>query len=314
MKDFVIVASPAPVAAPSAVETKLDSRGLLCGASAYLLWGLMPIYFRAVRVVSPLELLAHRALWSLLFLAACVWIAGKWQPLRSVLHDRRARRGLALTSGLIAANWLLFTWAVTTDRVIEASLGYFINPLVSVVLGAWVLRERPRRMQWVAIGIAALGVAVLIALQGRVPLLSLALALTFALYGLFRKQLGVDSLSGLTIETMLMTPVALGALLWWGARGELAFLHAGPRIDLLLLLAGVVTGIPLLLFGAAARRLPLTSLGLMQYLAPSLQFLLGLAFGEPMRPAQWLSFGLIWTGLAVFSAELVLRRRGQRGL
>lgn len=301
----------APSVRPAPTGVDVDARGLWCGLGAYGLWGFMPLYFRLVREAPALELLAHRAVWLLLFLLAWLAVTHRWSALRDVLANRRARWGLLLTGVLIGSNWLIFTWAVTNERVIQASLGYFINPMVSVALGALVLRERPRRLQWIGIGIAGAGVAVLVILQKQLPLISLSLAITFALYALLRKQIGVDSLSGLTVETLLMAPLAAGAMFWWAAAGQLVFLHSRPALDALLLLAGVITGVPLLLFGAAARRLPLTLLGLMQYTAPSLQFLLGLWFGEPMHAAQWLSFACIWLGLAAFSADLVLAWRSR---
>jgi chloramphenicol-sensitive protein RarD len=287
---------------------RLDGIGLLAGVGSYLSWGLVPIYFRAVKSVPVLELLAHRAVWVLVFLAVWIALSRRWPLVRAAWASRRVRYGLALTSLLIGVNWLLYTWAATSGQVIQGSLGYFINPLLSVLLGFTFLRERPRRIQWGAIALAGAGVAILVIVEGQVPYLALSLALTFGLYGLLRKQIPVDSICGLAIETAIIAPIALGAIGYWAARGELAFLHQSASIDVLLLLAGVVTGLPLVMFGVAARRLPLTVLGLLQYISPSLQFLVGLAAGEAMSPVKWTSFAFIWAGLVVFTADLLLRQ------
>lgn len=286
--------------------------GLWYGLAAYGLWGVMPLYFRAVADISPTELLAHRIVWSAAFLAVVVSVARQWPALAAALRRRRTRGLLAVSTALIGANWYLFIYGVASGRVVETSLGYFINPLVNVVLGVAVFGERLRPAQAAAVALATAGVAYLIVAQGEPPWLGLTLAVSFALYALVRKVAPVEALAGLTAETLLLLPAAaaaLGAWLWLGTAG---FAQHGPVIDLLLLSSGLVTAVPLLFFNVAARRLPLATLGLLQYLTPTMQFLMAvLLFGEGFGPARQVSFALIWAGLALVTAEAAWRRGRQ---
>ena len=280
-------------------------RGLLYGIVAYSLWGVIPLFWKLLDHVDPVEILAHRALWGLGAFAALAALAGKWPAVRVALADRRALAAMALSGALLAINWGTFVAAVATDHLLDASLGYFINPLVSVALGTIVLGERLRRLQWLAIVLAAAGVTLLTVEAGRVPWISLLLAGTFGLYGLVRKTTHVESLVGSTVETAIMTPVAIVYLVLLAGRGGGALGHADLATELLLVATGVVTAIPLLLFTSAARRLPLSTVGFLQYLAPTGQFLLAVfAFGEPFARGKLAAFACIWAGLAVFSLDL----------
>jgi chloramphenicol-sensitive protein RarD len=277
--------------------------GLLLGLGAYLLWGVLPLYFKAVAHVGPLEIVAHRILWSLIFLGALVTLRRRWPAVRAAVATPRVLLTLALTATLIGVNWLVYIYAVVSGHVLEGSLGYYLNPLVNVLLGVVLLKERLSRLQMAAVFLAAAGVAVLAAGAGGAIWISLTLAASFALYGFLRKVAPVDSLEGLSIETALLMPLALAWVLYLQRSGGGAFLE-DSLTDLLLVLGGAVTAIPLLLFTAAARRLPYSTLGFLQYVAPSLQFLLAvLAFGEPLTTAHMVCFAAIWTALAIFVAE-----------
>ncbi|WP_294334148.1 EamA family transporter RarD [uncultured Sphingomonas sp.] len=277
-----------------------DRTGLLLGIASYSLWGVLPLYLHLLQGVPALQVLSHRVLWSLLLLAGIV------VALRRVGSIARAARGRTLllligSAALIAINWLVYIWSVQHTHVLDASLGYFVNPLVNVALGMLVLGERLRRWQGVAIGLAALGV-LLLALHGVGSLwIPLALALSFGGYGLLRKVAAIDALGGLTVETLLLGPPALAVLLWAQHSGTAAF-GGSTRIDLLLIAAGVVTATPLLLFAAAAKRLPYATMGLLQYIAPTLQFLEAVVvFGEPVLPVHLATFALIWSGCALYA-------------
>jgi chloramphenicol-sensitive protein RarD len=284
--------------------------GVLYGVAAYGLWGVFPLYFRAIRQVPPLEIVCHRVIWSLAFLLVLMSLRGGWRATRAALRSRRNVVTLGATTLLIAGNWLVFIWAVAHDHVLEASLGYFINPLVNVLLGFVFLRERLRRWQLVSVGLAAAGVAYLTLAGGHLPGVALFLAGTFASYGLLRKIAQVDALVGLTVETALLAPLALAYLAYQVARGTISFGHGAPRVDGLLLLAGVVTAIPLLWFTEAARRLRLTTMGFLQYMTPTGHFLLAvLVFGETFRWAQGVAFACIWAALAMYSIEAATRAR-----
>jgi chloramphenicol-sensitive protein RarD len=281
--------------------------GLFQGVLAYSLWGIAPAYWKQVATIDPLELIAHRAVWGLITFVAIVLVAGQWSALTTALRDRRLVGTMVLTGTVLAINWGIFVAATVHGYLLEASLGYFINPLVSIALGTLVLRERLRRLQWIAIVLAAIGVGLLTWRAGRVPWVSLVLAVTFGLYGLIRKTARVDALVGSAIETFVMAPVALVFLI---AIGGGVAPHADARTLALLAGTGVVTAIPLVLFTSAARRLPLSTVGFLQYLAPTGQFLLAvLAYGEPLAHARLLAFGWIWAGLAVFSVDLVRSSR-----
>ncbi len=276
--------------------------GIIYAIAAYGCWGLIPLYFKAVAGVAPLEVLAHRALWSFAMLAVMVAFLGRWSELGRELRSGKLLAMLGLSTLFIAANWLVFIYAVISGQVLQASLGYFINPLVNVILGVVFLRERLRPYQTLSILLALAGVLVLAGFVGEVPWIALALALTFGLYGLMRKIIPVDGLVSLTVETLAMTPVALAYISYLGATRE----GAGSSLGTLGLLAlsGPVTTVPLLFFGAAARQLRLSTMGILQYLSPTLQFLLAVvAFHEPFSTAQIVSFACIWTAIAVYTAD-----------
>lgn len=278
--------------------------GLLLGLGAYLAWGVLPLYFKALARVDPIEIVAHRIVWSLVFLAALATLWRRWAAIRAAVTTGRVLMTLILTALLIGVNWLVFIYAVVSGHVLEGSLGYYLNPLVNVLLGVAVLKERLTRAQMFATLLAAAGVAVLAAGAGTGLWISLTLAATFALYGFLRKVAPVDSLEGLSVETALLAPLAAGWLVWLHRSGGLGFGDFGLAVDLLLMLGGAVTAIPLLLFTAAARRLPYSTLGFLQYIAPSLQFLLAvLAFNEPLTLPHIVCFGAIWSALAIFSFE-----------
>jgi chloramphenicol-sensitive protein RarD len=273
--------------------------GLFLGVGAYLLWGLMPLYLRLLKDVPATQLLAHRVLWSAVLLLV---VAGVFGRLRTIRAAATGRTLLLLTASavLIAVNWLVYIWAVQSNRVLDASLGYFINPLVNVALGMAVLGERIRPVQGFAVALAAAGVAVMALGGGGGLWISLTLALSFGVYGLIRKTVAIDALGGLLVETLVLAPVAAVVLFLASAAGEAAFGNTA-RIDWLLVLAGAVTAAPLLLFAAAARRLRYATLGLLQYIGPTIQF--GLAvflFGERLRLTHIVTFGLIWAGCAIY--------------
>lgn len=287
--------------------------GILYAALAYTCWGLLPIYFRLLQSVPALEIIMHRTVWSLVFVAAILLLRRRWGWLRQVLRQPRQLILLALSALLLATNWLIYVWAVTHEHVVDASLGYFILPLVSVALGTMLLHERPRRGQWLVVAVAGLGVLWLTWQAGRLPWIGLALAFSFGFYGLLRKTAVLGSLEGLALETAWLTPLALMALAWWGWQGTAAWLHAPPATLLWLLAAGPITAIPLLLFAAGARRISLLALGLLQYISPFLQLLCGVwLFGEPFDRARLIGFGLIWLALAGFSAEGIWHQRRRR--
>lgn len=288
-----------------------DAFGTLCAVGAYTLWGLVPLYWPLLDPAAPLEVLGHRVVWTLLFVAGLLLLTRGWGAVASSLADRRVRRLLAAATVLVTINWGVFIWAVTNGYVLESSLGYFINPLVSVLLGVLILGERLRPLQWWAVGLAALGVLVITIGYGRPPLVSLALALSFGLYGLAKKRAGVDAIPSLAIETGFAAPVALGYLIWLQAVGAGTLLSQGTSHLLLLMGAGIITAVPLLLFGAAAIRIPLTRLGILQYIGPVLQFLLGLfVFHETITTTRWAGFLLVWAALALFTADAVRMQRG----
>ena len=267
---------------------------------AFGLWGLFPIYFKAVAAVPAPEVLAHRILWSVVFVAVLLAGLRQWRGVAAALRDRRTALRLLLSAVLIAVNWLTFIWAVAHDRVLEASLGYFITPLVSVLLGRLVLGEALARLQWLAVALAALGVGYMLAGLGKLPWVSLVLAATFGSYGLARKTTAVAAAPGLFVETLLLAPLAIGFLLWLGEAGT--FARVSLRWDLLLAAAGLVTALPLILFAQAARRLRLASVGLFQYITPTCQMLLAVfAFGEAFTRGHAITFGCIWLALALYS-------------
>lgn len=277
-------------------------QGVVFGVAAYGLWGLIPLYFKLVSHVPSTEVLAHRALWSFVALCAVICFLGRWSDVRRCLGNRRVALMLALNSFVIALNWLIFIYAVATRQVVQSSLGYFIAPLINVLFGVVILRERLRPRQMVSLALAAVGMIAMTTLVGEFPWISIALAVSMATYGLIRKVVPVGSLMATTIETMVMTPAALAYIGYL----NLSCTAGGGRPSTLglLMLAGPVTTIPLLLFGGAARRLRLSTMGFLQYLTPSLHFLLAVAvFGEPFSQPQIVGFGCIWTAIAIYTLD-----------
>lgn len=275
--------------------------GLVAGVGAYLLWGLFPLYWPLLEPAAPVEILAHRIVWSLLFLGGLLALTAGFAWLRT-LGGRRARL-LAVAAALITVNWGMFIYGVNSGQVVETSLGYFINPLVTVALAIVVLRERLTGHQRVAVAIAAVAVVVLAIDYGRPPWIALTLACSFGVYGLVKKHAGVDGAQSLAVETTLLAPIALAVIVWTEATGRGTFFEEGTGHVLLLLGGGVATAVPLILFGAAAIRISLTTVGLLQYLAPSLQFLIGVfVYSEPMPASRLAGFALVWVALGVFTA------------
>ena len=276
--------------------------GYLLGVGAYVLWGAMPLYFKALARVPATEIVAHRIVWSVLFLGLLATVSRRWPTIRAAFATPRVVMILVTTALLIGINWLVFIYSVVSAHMLEGSLGYYLNPLVNVLLGVVLLKEKLTPAQIFATLLAAAGVAVLAAGAGSALWISLTLAASFALYGFVRKVAPVDSLEGLFIETVLLTPLALGYLVWLAGSETLRFGTLGLGTDLLLALGGAATATPLLMFTAAARRLPYSTLGFLQYIAPTLQFLLAvLAFGEPLTTAHLVCFGAIWAALAIFT-------------
>jgi chloramphenicol-sensitive protein RarD len=291
-------------------------RGTAFGAAAYLLWGLFPLYFPLLEPAGALEILAHRVVWSLVVVLVLLAAGRSWSWVRPLLRDRRTLASMVLAAALIALNWALYIWAVNSEHVVETSLGYFITPVVLVLIGVVVLHERLRPVQWAAIGLGTVAVLVLTVDYGRPPWIALGLAASFATYGLIKKRVGatVGAVQSLTVETAALVLPALAYLLTLESRGEGHFGHVGVGHSLLLASAGVATAVPLLLFASAARRVPLSTLGLLQYLAPVLQFLIGVVvYDEPMPASRLAGFALVWTALLVLSVDgLRHRTRGRR--
>ena len=287
-------------------------RGFLFGVAAYGLWGVLPVYFKAIAAVAAVDIVAHRVLWSLPFLALLLAVTRGWGEVLAAVRRRRTLALLLCTSLLIATNWLLYVYAVTSGHILAGSLGYYLNPLANVLLGRFILKERLSWLQWSAIAIAGGGILALIGGALEQLWISLTLAATFATYGLLRKIAPVDAIAGLTVETGLLLPLAAAWLAWRFAMGEPSFGATGGETALLLL-AGVVSTIPLLLFTAAARRLPYSTLGMLQFLAPTLQFLLAVwLYGEPFGRAHGIAFGAIWVALALYMLALVRAPRASQ--
>lgn len=289
------------------------NRGVIYGASAYVTWGIIPIFWKfleQVGEVGAVEIVVHRIVWTLVFAVAALAIWQRLPKLWSALKSPRIVLALSLSALLIAVNWGLFIWAVTADRIIDTSLGYYINPLVSFVLGVVWLGERLTKLQLVAVGLAVLGVVNQTAAVGYLPWISLALAFSFGFYGLIRKMVPVESLEGLTVEALLLAPLSLGYIVYLAATGAGAFLAQGISLDVLLILAGPFTAIPLLLFAAGARLVRLSTMGFLQYLAPSISLLIAVfLYDEPFTQAHAVTFALIWSALALVTWEALRRDR-----
>ncbi|MET0264973.1 MAG: EamA family transporter RarD [Duganella sp.] len=288
--------------------------GILYAALAFILWGIFPLYFHALREVPPLEILGHRMLWSLAFLLLVLAVRRQWKWLPQVLRQPRVLAAFVASALLLSANWFVYIWSVNNGHVIDASLGYFINPLINVVLGMLVLGETLRRGQWIAIGVAACGVAWLTWSAGQVPWIALILGLSFGAYGLLRKTAALAALEGLSLETMLLFPLALGYVLWLTMHGQNTFVNTeADGMRWLLAAAGPITAIPLLLFAAGARQIPMAVLGMLQYISPTLAALLGIwVFHEPFPTERLIGFSIIWVALALYVAEgLWTSRRAQ---
>ncbi|WP_231388789.1 EamA family transporter RarD [Marmoricola sp. URHB0036] len=287
-------------------------RGFLMGVAAYGMWGLFPLYWRLLEPAGAVEILAHRVVWSLLTMVVLTAALRRTPYLRAIVRDRRVVVLLVVAAIVIGFNWGGFIYGVNAGRVVEVSLGYFINPLVTVLLGVLVLGERLRPLQWWAIGIAALAVVILTVDYGHPPWIALLLAGSFGTYGLAKKKANVGAVESLTFETVLLAPIALGYIWWLTATGESNFASHGAGHAVLLASTGLVTAVPLICFGAAAIRIPMTTLGLLQYLAPTIQFALGLVvFDEQMTAVKWIGFALVWLALAIFTVEALRRRRTQ---
>ena len=285
-------------------------RGQLYGASAYLLWGVFPLYFPLLKPALPTEVLAHRIVWSLVVMALLVAATRRWAQVRAVVADRGRLLRLSAAAVVLGVNWGTYIYGVTSGQVVETSLGYFINPIVTVLLGVLVLGERLRPVQWAALGLAFVAVLVLSVENGRPPWIALVLAFSFGAYGLLKKTARVGAVEGLGIETLVLLVAAAAFVAFLGIGGDGTFGTEGAGHAGLLALSGLVTAIPLLLFGAAASRVPLTTLGILQYLAPTLQFVLGVTlFDEDMPPAKLLGFVLVWLALALFTSDVVRHHR-----
>ncbi|MBN8430035.1 EamA family transporter RarD [Microbulbifer salipaludis] len=288
--------------------------GLLAGLGAYLIWGIAPLYFKLLGDLSAPEILAHRSIWSLLLALVALAALGKLKGLRAVLTSRTTLLALLVSTALISTNWLIFIWAVVNDHLLDASLGYYINPLISVLLGVLVLGERLRPLQWIAVALATLGIGYELWQFGSLPLVALGVALTFGFYGLVRKKTPVDSLTGLTVETLFLLPLAVG-FLFWTTSPTSNLLNNSWELNGLLLLAGPITLTPLLLFNIAARRLNLSTLGFLQYLGPTIMFFLAvLLYNEPFDQAKLATFIFVWTALGFYSVDALMQRRKRRAL
>ncbi len=290
-----------------------DRTGLFAALAAFVIWGLLPLYLRPLGHVPALQITAHRIVESCLLVFLYLGFKGQLGAVRAALAHPQSRLRLVGSTVVISINWLVYVWAVGNGHVVDASLGYFINPLVSVLMGVALLSERLNRAQWLAVAIAACGVAFLTYVTGRVPWIALVLALTFGTYGLIRKVVAVESVPGLAVETLLLFPLALGWLVWCELQGTCAFGHQGPLVNGLLVGSGVVTATPLALFAFGARRIRLSTVGLLQYVGPTLQFLTGvLVFREPFPHTRLIGFVIIWSALAVYIGDNLWRRRGAR--
>jgi len=292
------------------MRNTIVSKGILYGIGAYALWGLFPIYWKFLHNVPALQVIGHRIGWSFIMLVTYILLKGQWKAFRSAAFKWKTIGIYSIAGVLLTFNWLIYVWGVNAGFIVETSLGYFINPLLSVSLGVFFLRERLRPMQWIPVGLAAIGVGYLTFVYGRLPWIALSLAFTFGFYGFVKKLSPLGSLYGLTLETGLVFPVALIYLGILGVKGTGAFLHDGIFTNVLLIGAGLVTTIPLLMFASAAKQIPLTVVGLLQYIAPTLQFLIGVfVYKEPFDLAHFIGFAIVWVALIIFAMESFLANR-----
>ncbi len=282
----------------------------MAAAAAFLIWGLFPLYLLGLAHVSSLEITAHRVLWSCVFVIAVLAVGRQLDSIGAAIKRPGVLALLACSALLVSLNWLAFAWGVSHDRTVEVSLGYYINPLINVVLGIFLLKERLNRVQWITVAIAAAGVVYLTCTAGHPPWIALAVALSFGIYGLIRKVASVEALPGLAIEMILLTPVALGYLIWCEANGTASFMHTGAHVDVLLVLSGIVTATPLYLFSYGARRLPYSTVGIIQYVAPSLQLVCAVFYmGEPFARNRAIGFSFIWLALLIYAIDGLWRAR-----
>jgi len=303
------------LSASTAPETEKDERdGLIAGLIAYTLWGILPIYFKLVESVSSTEVLLHRIIWAIPFGALIIHLRRQWPDVAEALRHRQMLLWLTLTAVLIAVNWYVYIVAIQTDRIFQASLGYYINPLIFVVAGVIVFGEKLRGMQTAAVVLAAIGVLVLTFSGGEFPVISLFLGISFTVYGVVRKRVVIGAMPGLFIETLVLVPIALIWLGWMFGNGQAEFGYAGPGITGLLLLAGPITVVPLLMFAIAAKRLTLTTIGFMQFLAPTMQFGTAVYYGEALTLPRLICFACIWIAVVLFSIDAVRKQGQSRGL
>ncbi|MFV0574245.1 MAG: EamA family transporter RarD [Vibrio sp.] len=283
-------------------ELKRTQQGVLFAVLAYIMWGIAPMYFKALGDVPPFEILCHRIIWSFFFLAILLYFTKGWEKVRMTLRAKTKVLYLLSTSVIIGANWLIFIWAISIGHMLDASLGYYINPLFNVVLGMLFLSEKLRKLQWVAVALASIGVLIQVVVFGSIPIIAIALAVTFGLYGLLRKKVNLDAFTGLFIETLVLLPVAF---IYLFAIADTATSHLGSNstsLNLLLISAGIVTTLPLLCFAGAAVRLRLATLGFIQYIGPSLMFLLAVfVYGETFSSDKFFTFAFIWAALIIFT-------------
>jgi chloramphenicol-sensitive protein RarD len=288
------------------------NKGTWHAIGAYVLWGLLPVYWKWLKHVPAQQVLCHRILWSFITLIVIILISGQWRALREAIADLRVLRAYAVAAVLISINWLTYIWAVNAGFIVETSLGYFINPLLSVLLGVVFFRERLRPWQWAAIGLATAGVVYLTYAYGSLPWIALTLAVTFGGYGLVKKTAPLGSLHGLTLETLVLLVPAIMFLVYSQRAGNGALFNSGAISDALLMGAGIITAVPLLLFSSAARRIPLSLIGILQYIAPTLQFLLGvLVYKEPFTATKFMGFGIVWIALIIYGVEGLMAYRSQ---
>ncbi len=293
------------------------SKGFLYGIGAYGIWGILPLYFIMLAPAGPVEIVANRIVWSLVFCGVLLTVMRSWRPALAAVRNPRILGALTFAAVLIAGNWLIYVYGVTSGQTIEAALGYFFNPLVSVLMGVILLKERLRPLQWVAMGVGFLAVVVLVVVYGSVPWIALGLAFTFGSYGFVKKRVGprVDSISSLSIETAVLAPLAGGFMIWLAASGNGTLLSEGTAHFWWLVSAGIITAVPLIFFGAAAGRLPLSSLGMLQYMTPTVQFIIALVLlNEDMPLERWLGFSLVWVALIILTVDMLRTTRTNRYL